>query len=760
MNDSTPTIGSRSATVEFNRSTPVYFLGPNIQPDRWLGKRCWLLLPVIAHRVMLAESREGGLNLFQRVVLDLCRVGVRSVAEIASRSGLGVPLTEMVVEELKSMTVIDAALVPTILGERELDQAADDDRPTIPGQVFMDPRTGTVLPRVALGELPGASEWKWLSSQHGQFRAGSAGRPEYGRAQCVFTGRVAAPRPRPHRALEALRLHRQAWFSFVDRNRVVDRSREPMRAARIVVTKAPPTAAYILTFAYVPQDALVEHGWAVADPFGLGRSDGAVRTVRREASRPDLERALEELQASAAERGAGEAHAAQLNRRAEAERAVRARLGVPEFVPSNWKRVLACTFNAEFEDRARAQHAGDFEGNVASTVGLAFEELFATLLDAWSAPEKTGLKDDDVEGNARKLTDLAARIGFAIPEGQERLRFLRIRDGKLWWALKRERRGLVPLLALNLMEAERDGGHPLRTLARDWPEALQFLQQLHEARNPESHGEGKSSATVAIGACDGLYRALEILGNVLGFARAGVGRIDATGGAVDTVQRRIRIEAIAAVEKRYGEQLEQYPALRDRLRRMEYRLAWLRDAEKDAAAWAIVQPSSIELLREAAPAVELAVSELLKSGERLSRRREWATDLASLVQSLGFPIDPGGALDAIMSAKREAVLGAAEQCVGALGALAQALLRSAALDPDHPLRAIALRRPRWLESIAWIARTRGHADRPLESVEDCEQVADRVHEIVKDALDALSGELQFMAEFRVDNHDDQYQSRV
>jgi hypothetical protein len=459
---------------------------------------------------------------------------------------------------------------------------------------------------------------------------------------------------------------------------------------------------------------------------------------------------------SASQRVAGEAVKAMEERGAVAEQRVREQLGAPAQIPAEWLDIYHRACVAERESVARQGPSGELEGNVASSVALVFETLFKTLLDQWSAPEHLAvLSDSDARESQQRLERIAEAIGFVLPDAPRELRFLRVTCGKAYWTLRKDRRGLAQLLALNLIEAESDPSHPLRTLAAAWPEALQFLQALHEARNPESHGSGTQSAGLRIDACAGMYRALRPIGMIFGFAT------DAAHGGgferevVDTVQQRIRLEAITSINERYGERLDSHGGLRERLRRMECRLAWLRDAACDGSSWAIVRPTSIELVREAGSAIEIAVGALLYSGDRLTRDGRWSCCLEVDAQELGFELKEGRLPEEIANAKRVAVLAAANSCQGTLGALAQALLRSAVPDPEHPLRLVAKRRPQWLNSVAMVGRTRGHADCALQSVEACEELAQSVHQIIDDTLIALAGGFQHENDTGNEIHDDE-----
>ena len=113
-------------------SVPVCWLEPQVYPESYRGRRAWFLCPVFAHKVLLAESMVQGLNMVERVVLDLAVAGVRSKDEIASRSGLPRPLVHLVVDELIAKYLLTEALVPTEGAERELEGVDEESEPDMP----------------------------------------------------------------------------------------------------------------------------------------------------------------------------------------------------------------------------------------------------------------------------------------------------------------------------------------------------------------------------------------------------------------------------------------------------------------------------------------------------------------------------------------------------------------------------------------------------------------------------------------------------
>jgi hypothetical protein len=149
-----------------------------------------------------------------------------------------------------------------------------------------------------------------------------------------------------------------------------------------------------------------------------------------------------------------------------------------------------------------------------------------------------------------------------------------------------------------------------------------------------------------------------------------------------------------------------------------------------------VRHTSIEFMREAAPAVECVLAELLRTGGRSVRADRSRDDGApkDIAIALGFTLSCE-----LVYSKPDKVVRALRACRGSIGELTRALLLAAESDPEHPMRDIGRFSPRWLDSIKLIEQARGHADRPLESADEAIRLAELIHSIVKDALDALMG---------------------
>lgn len=722
-------------------SVPVCWLEPQVYPESYRGRRAWFLCPVFAHKVLLAESMVQGLNMVERVVLDLAVAGVRSKDEIASRSGLPRPLVHLVVDELIAKYLLTEALVPTEGAERELEGVDEESEPDMPAMVFTNPWTGLLWPRVALGQPPQAREFRLFmrnGEQRCKFTDGPIESPITDEATLLpVTADVARP-PRSRHILEALRLHRRAFFAHRERNPRFPVRLRPMTAARAIVCSTPPVPMYVLTFAYVPGESLADHAWTAADPFGLGRSDQMARIIRDCAGAEPVARQLQAMIDRATERTAREAGSVHIAIRNDAAAAAARRLGAErEALAEYWQPMFDLIVDTEVELARSRSKAGELEGNVASKVYLVLEELLSVVLRRYGAPANLGdVLDHDRLQSRRNLERRASQIGFDVPADETERSMLELGWGRVNAVVHHEGRSVASLLAACILAASEQQGHPIGALARHYPQALRAIEAVISARNPESHGG------VAVRTADGqqlvdeLYRMLDGLSVVLQTRPEGASVRAQPSSDLEDLLLRIRALAIHSVQTRYGADLEFRQGLSQRLERMENRLEWIRDAQHSPDSWSTVRRTSTEFLREAAPAVECILAELLGAGGRSVRAERSGDDRAprEVAIALGFVVE-----NDVIYSKPEGVRGALKTGRGTLAALTRAVLLAAESDPEHPARDLGRFRPRWLDSIASIERARGHADRPLESADEAVRLAELIHSIVEDALDALTG---------------------
>src|SRR5690349_10339794 len=150
-------------------STEVLLYKPKSHVPYRQGGRRFLLWPVYAYRVYAPKPKVRKLNIFQKAILSFCRVGERSVENMARALHLDVEIVSFVINELRHSSLLspDYSLTSkggTILAE-ELDQLPTE---VVISYVFQDPWSGKLWPRIVESlqyaniEYEGASKFPTL----------------------------------------------------------------------------------------------------------------------------------------------------------------------------------------------------------------------------------------------------------------------------------------------------------------------------------------------------------------------------------------------------------------------------------------------------------------------------------------------------------------------------------------------------------------------------------------------------------------------
>ena len=741
--------------IQFSSSTPVCWATPDVSPDHYL-ERQWVLCPVIAYRVLLAESKSASLNVFERVILDLSRAGVREPNRITACSGLQEGLVQFVTESLRGKGLIAKDGFPTVAADRELDESDESTTPSIPALAFIDPYSQSLWPRIALGELPQAMSATIRGSASGQvcdFAAGDVGKPTRGKALVLSVDAQDSSAPRPRHVIEALRRHLSAFRSSAQRRTDRAESMEavrPIQASRVRITAAAPFPLYLLTFVYISKHAVREQVWSAADPFGLGRDDFAERIIRaqlRHNNNP-LNEAIDTLVGRATEVGRVERGVVHSEQRERALTRVEHAIGRnPSTLGPEYLELTARLMHADIELQGFEGKSSGGRGNVVSSVYGVLEEAFALVQRGrGSTAQLSRLTEHDGDANRSELERIAVGARFEVSQHADGLRFLKLSRNKVKSVVEFPGRHLASQIAAALLAMSEFAGHPMAALGCSWPGAIAFCARLIAARNPESHGTGEGVVLDPTTASEGMYR---ILRSLFSFQRREADPTEHSSTAVDAqhgFHHRIHLAALHAVRSRHEGTLEGREHLFNRLVRMQRRAELLREVSPDDLVWGIAQSHSIELLREGGGAIEQLLAECLQSGERpqfAPNAFEFDRQLLEqLVIEIGFTLDEAGLPQSLWKMKPKRVAESIVRGQGTLGALLLANMIAARSDHDHPLRMIARERKSFVADIGQFITMRDHADRPLDSAAEAEATAELVHQLTECVMETLSQTIQ------------------
>ncbi|WP_316739087.1 hypothetical protein [Streptomyces sp. MK7] len=479
------------------------------------------------------------LNIFEKVVLGLCRAGVRQPDAIARRIHQNTELCAYVIRQLKDSGQLDASAVPTRKGLRTVATGrVDEEAELVVTHVFQDasspagelwPRTATNLDFQPVQRVRGTDA---------DLRLDSAGHPRKETAYlvppCDQARAGELPAPSADQIIHAVAAHRGALAER--RVTQFNQAAEPTLAAyeaeqelqalhtefamppeeqvNRVWDIRPPTSEYLLTWlelnAETTEGSSRSPGWRARDPFGLDPGLMLQQLVLSHMhSDQRLSKAVSHLTLALDD---------DLNHRyRKIARAVRER-SEEQLVQQLGDRIrsypsmLDLLFGLE-DAAARMASNADIETVARETVRV-YEHLFRRLVDEYR-PVAPNWQMQQGAGVARilreHLAECAARLGFSrvpllisgnLREFGEGLATAQSNPAKFTKQISAlVKKGSVKELAPWALVAAASPDnpeylqHPLRGLAERRPNLLTELEQVNSLRNRGSHGDRDASTS-------------------------------------------------------------------------------------------------------------------------------------------------------------------------------------------------------------------------------------------------------------------------
>ncbi|MCC6425727.1 MAG: hypothetical protein IT435_02780 [Phycisphaerales bacterium] len=496
---------------------PIYFDMVKGPKGGWneLTLQQWLWWPARCFRVIAPEATNQGLNLFEQLVLGLCRARVPEALRQAALLGLDEKLVDTIQLQLRELGLLDGTLSVTPEGAETLRDAALDSGRLVTGYVFQDPFTGSLWDRFieveneryGQVERDGAATW---------IVRGAAGKER--RHPTVLVDHPASQLPAPtpsdvsaavrrhRRAIERWRQSRDADDGSSDRRRLEDTgdSASGARVGRVELLASTPVPCFVATYLYSRSSVPLPTSLLVADPFGLGASDRLLQQILdfadSDRSSP-LARRLDSVLRKAHRTSYGEFREQARAFRLNAERRVEDEVGVDrrdlEAFPAMVRMEQAILESEALEDEQRFEQ----EMNAKHQARTALEAVLRSSLGKYSLAGierylDLPLSDRTREGMHRRLETLGQQIGLACPLPQHvsaSMSFQRVR-GITSDKQRVERAGVRDLFVINLLLALRDPAHPMRRAATQESALAQRVFDLADKCNPAAHGRVVSGA--------------------------------------------------------------------------------------------------------------------------------------------------------------------------------------------------------------------------------------------------------------------------
>jgi len=755
--------------MRFDRSTPVWHLGPDPTPLRYRARaeRVWVLWPAIAYRVIAPRPHARPFNLFEEFFLRLARTGVTASADVGRRLALGTDLAATIALKLLQTGMLGSDGTPTEQALKELDEAQLGSGEVVSGHVFQSPFTGNLWPRF-WEERPQVAEVRrchfdqQVKALRIDLNLGRPGQPDHVPSAALLPEQ-GCPWPDAPKAREILLACREHHLQARAHERACGRVTD-LATCELDVEAGldrvsglgQPTEVFLTTYLFLPSvapdmDRLGD--WQVCDPFGLGPSLPLRKQIESLSGRfPLLTEVTDRLGNQVLVVSPTEFVEARRQLRQSAEVAVEQRFGpaVRGYQSLFTRLVEAEMLLGEVGNFAKARDSSlsrdrlkDFLLRAYSTL----EELFA-LVHAQYPPGSGDLGTlaalSDVEAeNGDLLARLATRFGFTDDEQEPFLpAFLRVSWRQAHGISRDQHRNVRAQFAVLVACANDLPGHPIRSLATGFPDCTRFLLTLKQMRDPGAHA-GDMRRFEAPEVLHGhLCRCVRLL---LPDLKEGAGP-DAEPVVIAPwrrVQHVLRARASRTLERRFGANLRAYVRLYALALEMQTRVEEVQVAAGEPGV-SDQEIALVSFLVKGAAALEAALQAVARSNPAQGDlpplgpdRHENARAIRSTAESLGFEVGQDRAFADLITLPPQRIEHALQYGDGTLNAMTMALLWSASRDSSHPFHRLARNRPQLLLEVAEVSASRGHGDRPNVPVERVAPLAALILDLIEAFLDHI-----------------------
>lgn len=225
------------------------------------GELMFLCWPVLAYRVTAPVLRVRHLNIIEKVVLALCRAGVRQPEDIAAKIHQSAELCEHVLRQLRADGRVDQRGAPTDRGVETLISGRVGEEPEyVVTHVLQDPLTGRLWPRAARDLV--FQRVRDVGDGQARLRLNSAGAPRPITARIVGDG--ANPMlPRPPSAQEII--------NAVGAQRKAELARKAERFTDLRDGRTPSASAVERDLQALSTELMLPHDVEVRQVLDIGR---------------------------------------------------------------------------------------------------------------------------------------------------------------------------------------------------------------------------------------------------------------------------------------------------------------------------------------------------------------------------------------------------------------------------------------------------------------------------------------------------------
>jgi hypothetical protein len=486
--------------MTFTKDTPILYFNP--RSSSW-SKRQDLLLPAFCYRIIAPkfQKRKDNINILEKAVLGICRIGAFSAVEIGDNLDIGADLAALIITQFIDQGFLDKQGLLTKTGLKILEQETIENQEMVAGYIFQDPWTSELFPRFI--ERQEYIDLQFNQDGYPELNLGTTGKPNYRRFYLPPVTNIIQVTPSPQDILQAVRKHDQALryrkFSEEVREDVDDdwSFEQVPDFKRISFIEEEPTPFWLGTYIYISDDEFSTGNWNICDPFGIGDSPWLRRKLEIQLKKnPDL-KGVKKLISGIIDidekSQTGEIRVNEFIAYAEEEAIVRVENKLTIEI-RRWNNIFEqlvameiSYIEAQFSEKSerKKDKLDDVlikSQKVIETVLLLIRENHPTY-KSWQT-----LSANDREYNRDLLNKLANQLGFITPLPYT---LLDVKQGKIRSAADAGIGSLRSHLLAALLTVRSQNQHPLNLLAKKSPDMLILLDKLAEMRDKSSHSSNQ-----------------------------------------------------------------------------------------------------------------------------------------------------------------------------------------------------------------------------------------------------------------------------
>ena len=456
----------------FTPKTPVLDYSPRSQ-QRW-RKYQYLLCPVLSYRIVAPKSSSRELNILEKAILNLCRIGHYTAHEIGKVLEIDPQLAALILSQLKdNQECLDVQGNLTKKGEETLKGIIFTEEEMMGGYIFQNPLTGELYPRF-LEKLIYA-DVKMNQGGFPDLVKGTTGKPYYERAFMPLPlNNLLISQPSSKEILRAIDIHdKHCKYQNYDTDRDYNLSDQTVK--KISFIEEEPTPFWIATLVYIPEKQTEEDDWYICDPFGLGDSSWLRDRIQKQIKQAQPESLthwfynfLREAKATSKE-NKDQFSYYQLKEDAQFLVEERLTIGIKQYDNVFNSLVIMEATHLEI-DQFQEKIPADKLDDVMIKAQKVAESLLVEIGKNYPTQGHSNLLiERDRAYNRQLIQELAATLNF----NQNLPRSLTdVKAGKVKNAAETGEGSLRPLLLATLFTASKQPSHPLRNVATDNPNLL------------------------------------------------------------------------------------------------------------------------------------------------------------------------------------------------------------------------------------------------------------------------------------------------